>query len=76
MELKTAKKSSKKTLKQAWAEGHAQFAKNDYTADLRAAGLTNIHSMVVESAKKPKKNRTTKKAAVKKDAANKPKTKR
>lgn len=64
LELKAAKKSAKKTLKQALADGHAQFAKNDYTADLRAAGLTNIHSLViafdgkkvvVEAAKKPKK---------------------
>ncbi len=80
MELKTAKKSLKKTLKQALAEGHAQFAKNDYTADLRAAGLTSIHSMVVafdgkkvvvEAAKKPKKKPATKKAAVKKTAVKK-----
>jgi Predicted AAA-ATPase/PD-(D/E)XK nuclease superfamily len=78
LELKTAKKSAKKTLKQALAEGHAQFAKNDYTADLRAAGLKNIHSLViafdgkkvvVEAAKKPTKKtaaKVTKKSSARK----------
>ena len=88
MELKAAKKSAKKTLEQALAEGHAQFAKNDYTADLRAAGITTIHSMVVafdgkkvvvESADKPRKKRaaakkTAKKTATKTRTIRKPRT--
>jgi len=77
MELKTAGKFGGRTLKQALALGHKQFKENDYTADLRAAGLQKIHSLVVafdgkkvvvESADKPpKKKKSARKTAKRKE---------
>ncbi|MBK9265062.1 MAG: AAA family ATPase [Polyangiaceae bacterium] len=45
LELKAAR--AKKTLKQALKEGHDQFRKSDYAAELRAAGVEQVHAMVI-----------------------------
>jgi hypothetical protein len=46
MELKVAR-PGKKTLDQALDEGTRQLADNDYQAELRAAGATPIHALVI-----------------------------
>ena len=47
LELKTAGKRVKRTIKQALNEGLRQVQKNDYAADLRAAGVETIHTLVI-----------------------------
>lgn len=46
LELKVAK-PAKKTLEQALAEGIEQIRRNDYTAELRAAGAQPVHGFAV-----------------------------
>ncbi|HRI64997.1 MAG TPA: AAA family ATPase [Polyangium sp.] len=71
LELKIAR-NGKKTIEKAMAEGLAQLAKNDYAAELRAAGVEKIREMVVafngkrvmvlsKGAKAPKKKVAAKK---------------
>ncbi len=45
MELKSA--GPKKSLRRALDEGHAQLHKNDYLAELRAAGVEKMHALVI-----------------------------
>lgn len=47
LELKSARRSEGRTIKQALLEGLEQFSDNDYAAELRAAGVDTVHSMVV-----------------------------
>lgn len=47
LELKSGRRSEGRTIKQALLEGLEQFRDNDYAAELRAAGVDTVHSMVV-----------------------------
>ena len=47
LELKAAGTRAGRTQTQAINEGLRQMAKNDYTAELRGAGVTPIHAMVI-----------------------------
>jgi hypothetical protein len=46
LELKVARAARKKTLEQALDEGLEQLRRNDYTAELRAAGASPVHAFV------------------------------
>ena len=46
LELKVAR-PAKRTLEQALDEGIAQIRRQDYTAELRAAGASPVHAFVV-----------------------------
>jgi hypothetical protein len=47
LELKAAGQRAERTMKQALNEGLRQVQKNDYAAELRAAGVETIHTMVI-----------------------------
>ncbi|MEO5730447.1 MAG: PD-(D/E)XK nuclease domain-containing protein, partial [Byssovorax sp.] len=74
MELKVAR-PRRKTLAQALSEGLAQLRENDYGAELRAAGASQVHAFAVafdgkkvrvEAGKKAKKPRSAKKTGASK----------
>jgi len=78
LELKAAGEDEGRTLAQALNQGLRQVQKNDYAAELRAAGVETIHTMVIafdgkqvmvepgakKTTKKPTKKTTNKPAAL------------